>query len=66
MSEINTTGFSGSNNVTERFYSAKGVLEPRVLLNCDVNLDGSLSIRKGKTLYISLAGAHSLWAGNSV
>src|SRR4030043_516770 len=24
-----------------------------------------LSIRKGKTLFITLAGAHSLWAGNN-
>jgi len=66
MGEINVNGFSGANNVNEQFYAKKGgILSPRVILNADVNLDGSLSIRKGKTLYISLAGAHSLWAGNS-
>jgi hypothetical protein len=65
MSEINTAGFSGANNVAERFYSKKGILEPRVILNADVNTDGRLVIRKGKTLFITLAGAHSLWAGNT-
>jgi hypothetical protein len=65
MSEINAIGFSGANNVAERFYSKKGILEPRVILNADVNPDGRLVIRKGKTLFISLAGVHSLWAGNT-
>ncbi len=65
VTEINTTGFSGANNVMERFYSQKGILEPRVLLNCDVNMDGTLNVRRGKTLFITLANAHSLWAGNS-
>jgi hypothetical protein len=63
--DIDTKGFSGANNVNEQFLSGKGILSPRVILNADVNLDGSLSIRKGKTLFITLAGAHSLWAGNS-
>jgi len=65
MGEINTKGFSGANNVNEQFLTSKGLLSPRVILNADVNLDGSLSIRKGKTLFITLAGAHSLWAGNT-
>jgi hypothetical protein len=65
MAEINTQGFSGANNVIERFFSKKGILEPRVILNADVNQDSSLSIRKGKTLFFALANAHSLWAGTT-
>jgi hypothetical protein len=64
MAEININGLSGANNVTENFYSAKGVAEPRVVLNSDVNLDGSLTARHGKTLFVTLSGCHSLWAGN--
>jgi hypothetical protein len=64
MTEIATSGFIGANNVNEQF-TYKGYLSPRVLLNADVNLDGSLSVRKGRTLYVSLSGAHSLWAGKT-
>lgn len=63
MGEINTSGFSGANNVNEQFLSGKGILSPRVILNADVNLDGSLSIRKGKTLFITKANSHSLSNG---
>ena len=65
MGEINASGFSGANNVkiNERFFSKKGIVEPRVILNADVDLTGQLIQRKGKTLFISLPGAHSLWAG---
>jgi hypothetical protein len=65
MSEVNANGFSGANNVTQNFFYKKGILAPRVVLNADVNADGRLVIRKGKTLHITLAGAHSLWAGNT-
>lgn len=65
MSEITINGFSGANNVDESFYSQKGIVSPRVVLNSDVSLAGELKKRVGKTLYITLAGAHSLWAGNS-
>jgi hypothetical protein len=65
MVEFNSGGFSGANNVNEQYYSQKGILSPRVILNADVNPDGSLSVRKGKTLFAALAGAHSLWAGNT-
>ena len=64
MAEISSNGFVGANNVNESF-SQKGLLSPRIILNADVNLDSSLSIRKGKTLYVTLAGAHSLWAGKT-
>ena len=62
MSEININGFSGANNANERFMSKPGIAEPRVILNSDVALDGKLSARKGQSLFITLAGAHSLWA----
>ncbi len=65
MSELNFSGFSGANNVSERFYSRKGIVEPKVILNLDVNADGSLTIRAGKTLFITLPNAHSLWSGNT-
>jgi hypothetical protein len=66
MAELISSGFSGANNVKieERFYSKKGILEPRVILNADVDEVGRLVIRKGKTLFITLSGVHSLWAGN--
>lgn len=65
MAEIDINAFIGANNVNERFYIKDGVAEPRIILNADVDLSGRLIERKGKTLYITLAGAHSLWAGNS-
>lgn len=67
MSEINISGFSGANNIggEKQFYSKKDIAEPCVILNADCDLTGGLSVRKGKTLFITLPGAHSLWAGNN-
>ena len=67
MAEIKVTGFSGMNNVKtdERFFIKSGVAEPRVILNADVDITGKITSRIGKTLYLSLANAHSLWAGVS-
>jgi hypothetical protein len=65
MAEIDINAFIGANNVNERFYIKDGVAEPRIILNADVDLSGRLVERKGKTLFVTLAGAHSLWAGNS-
>jgi hypothetical protein len=67
MTDINISGFSGANNVKkdERFFVKKGIAEPRLLLNCDVDQTGKLIARVGKTLLINLPGAHSLWAGNT-
>ena len=69
MADININGFSGANNIKdeERFFSnvSKGIAEPRVILNADIDLVGQLNKRKGKTLFITKAGAHSLWAGNT-
>lgn len=62
MAEIDIKGFSGANNTNESFYSKAGIASPRVILNADVDLSGDLIKRKGQTLFISLAGAHSLWA----
>ncbi len=65
MGEIAINGFSGANNVNDRFMSQKGIAEPKVILNADVDLFGRLIERKGKTLFLALSGAHSLWAGNT-
>ena len=62
MADIKVTGFSGANNVNDRFMSKAGILEPQVILNADVNLSGELVKRAGQTLFINLPGAHSLWA----
>ncbi len=64
MAEINTQGFSGANNVANRVFSKEGILEPRVILNADVTADGALIQRKGKSLFLALPGAHSLWSGD--
>ncbi len=65
MAEIDINGFSGANNIMERFFVERGIVEPRIILNSDVDLQGRLLARKGKTLYISKSGAYSLWAGIS-
>lgn len=69
MTEISINGFSGANNIKdeERFFSniSRKIAEPRVILNADIDLVGQLNKRKGKTLFLSLPGAHSLWAGNT-
>jgi hypothetical protein len=62
MPDLKITGFSGANNVNNRFMSKTGVIEPQVILNADVNLSGELVQRAGQTLFISLPGAHSLWS----
>jgi hypothetical protein len=66
MSEIRINGFSGINNVKkdEAFLREKGIAEPRVILNADVDITGKLNIRGGKSLFVNIAGAHSLWAGS--
>ena len=67
MSSIDSNSFSGMNNVkvSERFFSKKGIIEPRVILNADVDETGKLIKREGQTLFWNLSGAHSLWAGNT-
>jgi hypothetical protein len=67
MADIDISGFSGANNVKEdeRFFSKRGIAEPRVILNATVDVTGKLTKRDGKTLFWNLPGAHSLWAGVS-
>jgi hypothetical protein len=66
MAEIDVKGFDGANNVVgeEHFYSnaQRRIASPRVILNADIDLVGRLNARKGKTLFLTLAGAHSLWS----
>ena len=67
MGEISINGFSGMNNVKrdENFYSEKGIAEPRIILNADVDITQSITKRPGTTRILSLTAAHSLWAGLS-
>jgi hypothetical protein len=67
MGDIKINGFSGASNVNDRFLSnvSGRIAEPKVILNADVDLSKKLTIRKGKTLFWTLPGAHSLWAGVS-
>lgn len=62
MAEIKVNGFDGANNVNESFYIKDGIASPKVILNADVDLARNLVKRKGKTLFVTLANAHSLWA----
>lgn len=64
---IDINAFSGMNNVksSENFFSAEGVAEPKIILNADVDITSRLVVREGMTKVISLANAHSLWAGLS-
>lgn len=65
MSEINIQGFVGANNVNERFFVKNGIVEPRLILNANVDLSGDITKREGQTLFLAMEGAHSLWAGTS-
>lgn len=66
---IDILKFSGFNDVktSEGFYSDEQakVAEPAAILNADLDIRGRLVKRNGRTLYASLTGAHSLWAGLS-
>ena len=65
--EIAINGFSGMNNVKhdENFYSSKGIAEPKIILNADVDITQSVVKRPGTTKVTGLTLPHSLWAGLS-
>jgi hypothetical protein len=69
LKPIAAVRFAGMNNVktSEGFFidAENGIVEPRIILNADVDLQGRLVKRAGRTLRITLPGAHSLWACNS-
>jgi hypothetical protein len=63
MVEIDVNGFTGMNNLDPSFYGGKGgIVSPRLVLNADVDDSGTINKRDGFTLYLTLAGSHSLWA----
>jgi hypothetical protein len=68
-SDINIRAFVGMNNLKAagRFWAdvKSGVVEPRIVLNADAGVSGDLQKRQGKSLFIDLPGAHSLWAGRT-
>lgn len=47
------------------FWAAKGIAEPRIVVNADTGVTSAITKRAGKTLLSTLVGAHSLWAGTS-
>lgn len=62
---ISINAFSGMNNVkkSERFSSEEGVAEPRIILNADALIEGSLLARDGTALIFVTTKGGSLWAG---
>ena len=62
MMQTRADGFGGMSNVIDK---AKKTLEiPSMILNANVEPDGSLQRREGFTLVVGLPGAHSLWTNN--
>ena len=57
--------FTGMQNIkdSEAFFVAKGVAEPRVILNADVTERGRLVKRGGFEKIIDLSNGHSEWGG---
>jgi hypothetical protein len=63
---IDINAFSGMNDVQDdTFFIRRGVAQPKVILNADVDASGVIKKRSGKTLRVTLSGSHSLWAGLS-
>lgn len=69
MPEIRVSSFTGMNNIKakDNFWSnaEARLAEPRLVVNADVSFSGNIRKRSGETLFLTLAGAHSLWAGTS-
>ena len=74
MTEININSMTGMNNLSSTLFEREGVSvlfdkegvsTPRVLLNVDVTAAGKIVKRDGISLFLSLPGAHSLWACDS-
>lgn len=63
--QIDINAFAGMSNVSPVFFAEEGVLSPRMVLNADVDASGGITKRSGQTLYLALAGAHSLRAFDS-
>ena len=59
--------FTGMNNIkeSEDFFVKKGVCEPRIILNADVDEANHLAKRDGYTEHILLANCHSVWGGDT-
>lgn len=62
MADINITSFTGANNVNDSFFVKDGIVSPKVVLNADVDPSGKIVKRAGKTMFITKANSHSLWA----
>ena len=62
MREIKVDSFNGMNNIVVKAKRTMG--EPSIILNANVEPDGSLVRRPGLEKVIDLPGAHSLWTNN--
>lgn len=62
MAEIDINSITGMNNLSTAFFAEKDVAVPKVVLNADIDATGKVSKRDGMELFLSLPGAHSLWA----
>lgn len=62
MGDIRVNGFSGMNTMHSAFYSGKGIVQPRIVLNADVDMSGSIVKRDGLQSIVDIPNAHSLWA----
>lgn len=69
MRPILISGFRGMSNIPHhprRLLTDEGLGLPRLILNAHVTQDATVVKREGYRKLITLAGAHSLWAGNGV
>ena len=63
---IDIDKFTGMNDVSGgNILLKRGVAQPSVIINADVDLNGRIVKRTGKILRTTLAGCHSLFGGNS-
>jgi len=62
MREIKVDNFEGMNNIVVK--SKRTMANPSIILNANVEPDGSLVKRPGYEKVIDLTGGHSLWTNN--
>ena len=69
MKDLSIFGFWGMDNKSSslnRWIDKEGRIAPEFVVNSDVNADGAIRRRPGKTKTVSLDNAHSLWAGTKM
>ena len=61
MSQLTINSFAGMNNYSGRFVDKTQTIEPINIVDAIPTLDGSLEVRKGSELVISLSDCSNLW-----